>query len=97
MDRTESFDLDLVLDDFEPAPPAQPKAAKTAPREFGDTKSLEGLLRLVEFVKQEHLRRKRVQDPLYQSKLAKVGIYKTRMEDPLGDHMKKGLQLHKAA
>ncbi|MBX2996423.1 MAG: hypothetical protein KF681_16495 [Bdellovibrionaceae bacterium] len=67
------------------------------PDEMGDTKSLAGFVRLVEFIKKEHYKKKLAHQPEFHVRLMKIEKYAAQKDDPDIGELKKGLQLKKAA
>jgi hypothetical protein len=68
---------------------------------FGDTQSNDGFLRLVEFIKKEHYKKKLTKSPQFHVRSMKIEKYAAQKElqpeTPESLPLKKGLQLKKAA
>jgi hypothetical protein len=79
-----------------PAPLVGEPGAPTNEK-FGDTSAVEGFTRLVEFIKREHLKKKKTLDPMFSARFSKVEKYRAQKIEHLDETMKKGLQLKKAA
>lgn len=73
------------------------KSPSDIPDEMGDTQSLAGFVRLVEFIKKEHNKKKLAHQPEFHVRLMKIEKYAAQKDELDVAELKKGLQLKKAA
>ena len=75
---------------------SEPDSQKQTSESFGDTETEEGLVRLLDFIKLQHLKCRLRDEPKAILRLEKVEKYRAQ-KDPSRFLVKKGLQLRKAA